>query len=206
MSLSVMAGFWAVSLLLVITPGADWAYAISAGLRGRGAVIPAVAGMMSAHLGATVLVAAGMGSLVVGTPGALSVVTLAGAVYLAWMGFNMLRHPSAPKDAEGQLSASPLQWALKGACLAGLNPKLFLFFLALLPQFTRLSEPWSVPAQIMCLGLLHIFGCSLVYLAVGFGAQRLLSSRPAAARRVSQMSGGIMMVIACVLAYKRIVA
>jgi threonine/homoserine/homoserine lactone efflux protein len=153
MSLSVMAGFWAVSLLLVITPGADWAYAISAGLRGRGAVIPAVAGMMSAHLG-----------------------------------------------------ASPLQWALKGACLAGLNPKLFLFFLALLPQFTRLSEPWSVPAQIMCLGLLHIFGCSLVYLAVGFGAQRLLSSRPAAARRVSQMSGGIMMVIACVLAYQRIVA
>lgn len=48
MAISVLTAFWAVSLLFVITPGADWAYAISAGMRGRW-VMPAVAGMLSGH-------------------------------------------------------------------------------------------------------------------------------------------------------------
>ena len=52
MTLSVLAAFWAVSFLFIITPGADWAYAISAGMRGR-LVTPAVAGMLSGHLLAT---------------------------------------------------------------------------------------------------------------------------------------------------------
>ena len=42
MTVSVLAAFWAVSLLFVITPGLDWAYVISAGIRGRW-VVPAVA-------------------------------------------------------------------------------------------------------------------------------------------------------------------
>ncbi|PTU04584.1 lysine transporter LysE, partial [Pseudomonas sp. HMWF031] len=46
MTLSVFVAFWAVSILFVITPGADWAYAISAGLKGR-VVIPAVGGLLS---------------------------------------------------------------------------------------------------------------------------------------------------------------
>jgi threonine/homoserine/homoserine lactone efflux protein len=205
MSINVMAAFWAVSLLLVLTPGADWAYAIAAGMRGRRVVIPAVVGMMSAHLAATLVVAAGVGGLVTSTPGALSLLTVAGTVYLAWMGIGMLRHPGAPVQGEAQKSASRFQWALKGACMAGLNPKLFLFFLALLPQFTSLSEAWPVPVQIICLGLLHIVGCSLVYLAVGFGAGVVLSSRPAAARRVSQVSGGVMIVLAVALTAERLV-
>ncbi|PNQ94439.1 lysine transporter LysE, partial [Pseudomonas gingeri NCPPB 3146 = LMG 5327] len=40
MTPSVLAAFWAVSFLFVVTPGADWAYAISAGLFGR-VVMPA---------------------------------------------------------------------------------------------------------------------------------------------------------------------
>ncbi|MCF7532286.1 LysE family translocator [Pseudomonas petrae] len=205
MNISLMAAFWAVSLMLVLTPGADWAYAISAGMRGRRVVVPAVAGMMSAHLAATLVVAAGVGGLVTRTPGALSFLTVAGAAYLAWMGIGMLRHPSAPTEVEVEKSASQYRWALRGACMAGLNPKLFLFFLALLPQFTSLSAEWPVPVQIICLGLLHIAGCSLVYLAVGFGAEVVLSSRPIAARRVSQLSGFVMILLAVALTAERLV-
>ena len=39
MTLALFAAFWAVSILLVITPGMDWAYVISAGIRGR-VVVP----------------------------------------------------------------------------------------------------------------------------------------------------------------------
>ncbi len=53
-----VAAFWAVSFLLVITPGADWAYAIAAGLR-HSTVLPAVGGLLTGHLAATAVVAAG---------------------------------------------------------------------------------------------------------------------------------------------------
>ena len=49
MEMSIVAGFWVVSFLLIMTPGADWAYAISAGINGR-RVVPAVMGLMSGHL------------------------------------------------------------------------------------------------------------------------------------------------------------
>ncbi|STW04840.1 transporter [Klebsiella grimontii] len=81
MEMSFIASFWLVSFLLIITPGADWAYTISAGINGR-RVIPAVAGLMSGHLLATLIVVAGIGVLIAGHPLALSTITLLGAGYL----------------------------------------------------------------------------------------------------------------------------
>ena len=77
MEMSFIASFWLVSFLLIITPGADWAYTISAGINGR-SVIPAVAGLMSGHLLATLIVVAGIGVLIAGHPLALSTITPAG--------------------------------------------------------------------------------------------------------------------------------
>jgi len=81
MTLSVFIAFWAVSILFVITPGADWAYAISAGLKGR-VVIPAVGGLLSGHLIATMIVAGGVGTLVANHPTTLTVLTSAGRIWL----------------------------------------------------------------------------------------------------------------------------
>src|SRR5215207_7749902 len=68
MPVAVIAAFWAVSFLFVITPGADWAYAIAAGLRHR-TVLPAVGGLLAGHLAATAVVAAGVGALVARSAG-----------------------------------------------------------------------------------------------------------------------------------------
>ena len=114
---SMLAAFWAVSLLFVITPGADWAYAISAGLNGR-VVIPAVSGLLSGHLLATLVVAAGVGGLVVRYPLALAGLTVAGAGYLLWLGVGLLRHPSTPQAGAGQADASWARWSFKGLCLS----------------------------------------------------------------------------------------
>lgn len=77
MEMSIVAGFWVVSFLLIMTPGADWAYAISAGINGR-RVVPAVMGLMSGHLLATLVVVAGVGVLIAQHPLALSGLTIAG--------------------------------------------------------------------------------------------------------------------------------
>ncbi len=48
MAFNIFIAFWSVSILFIITPGADWAYAIWAGIKGK-VVVPAVAGMLLGH-------------------------------------------------------------------------------------------------------------------------------------------------------------
>lgn len=195
MTISVLAAFWAVSFLFVITPGADWAYAISAGMRGR-LVAPAVAGLLSGHLLATVIVAAGVGAVVASNPMILRVLTIAGSLYLLWLGIGLLRNPPTPESGQAQGSDSWSRWAWKGLCVSGLNPKVLLLFLALLPQFTDPLSTWPIPAQIIALGALHAVSCAVVYLMVGFSAQAVLQTRPSAAKCVSRVSGIVMIIIA----------
>ena len=198
MSLGVFAAFWAVSFLFVITPGVDWAYAISAGMSGR-VVVPAVAGMLLGHLLATIVVAAGVGAIVAKSPMALTVVTFVGAAYLLWLGGNMIARPSVPRAGDTQDSRSWGHWTIKGVGVSGLNPKVFLLFLALLPQFTDPAARWPVALQIIALGVVHVFSCGVVYLLVGFSSQAVLQTRPRAAQAVSRASGVAMVVIAMLL-------
>src|SRR5712692_8158785 len=135
-----VAAFWGVSLLLVMVPGADWAYAIAAGLRG-GAVLPAVCGLLLGYAGLTAVVAAGLAALVARTPAALVVLTVAGAAYLIWLGAVTLARPATAGAGTAQARGT---WAAigKGAGISGLNPKGLLLFLALLPQFTGPRPGW----------------------------------------------------------------
>jgi threonine/homoserine/homoserine lactone efflux protein len=202
MEMSFIASFWLVSFLLIITPGADWAYTISAGINGR-RVIPAVAGLMSGHLLATIVVVAGIGVLIASHPLAMSTITLLGASYLMWLGIAILRHPPTP-GAEEQTTGSWNRWAIKGLCISGLNPKVFLLFLALLPQFTDPKGNWSVAQQMSALGCIHLITCTLVYLLVGYGAKALLATRPQVAQKVSIASGVIMVAIAALLFFEQL--
>lgn len=197
-TISMLAAFWAVSFLFVITPGVDWAYMISAGMRDR-AVVPAVVGLLLGHLAVSAIVAAGVGGLVAGAPLASSMLTVAGAAYLLWLGISVIVRPPVPLAGEVRQFDSPSRWTLTGACVSGLNPKVFLPFLALLPQFTDPQGAWPVPAQIIVLGLVHVFSCGVIYLLVGFSVQAVLKTRPAAAKLVDRLSGGAMIVVAALL-------
>ena len=61
MAIGSIFAFWAVALLLIVVPGADWAFTISAGLRGR-SVVPAVGGLVIGYSAITLVVAAGVGA------------------------------------------------------------------------------------------------------------------------------------------------
>ena len=82
-----------------------------------------------------------------------------------------------------------MQQAAKGAGISGLNPKVFLLFLALLPQFVDPATAWSPALQIVVLGLVHVASCAVIYTAVGAGARVVLRTRPAATRAVTRFSG-----------------
>lgn len=199
MSFAVLTAFWAVSFLLVLTPGADWAYVISAGLRARRLVLPATLGLACGALLATLAVAAGVGALVARNPALLTALTATGALYLAWMGLALWRSPAAVSSASDDAPDARWRWTLKGASVSGLNPKQLLLLLALLPQFVRPGDNWPVFTQIMALGTVHAASCALVYFGVGWGSQSVLRSRPTAARAVSRLSGTLMLVIAALL-------
>jgi threonine/homoserine/homoserine lactone efflux protein len=206
MALGTAAAFWAVSFLFVITPGADWAYAITAGVRNR-TVLPAVSGLLAGHVLATFVVAAGVAAVVAGSPLVLTALTLTGAAYLVWLGIGMVACPAAaPPTDEGLESGSWLRQAATGLGISGLNPKVFLLFLALLPQFIDTGGAWPVAAQIVTLGLLHVASCAVIYTAVGTGARSVLRTRPAAAHKVTRLSGAAMVVIGAVLTIEQLVA
>ncbi|MFE4465698.1 LysE family translocator [Oerskovia sp. NPDC056781] len=204
MSVATIAAFWAVSLLFVVTPGADWAYAITAGLRHR-SVLPAVGGMLVGHLATALVVAAGVGMLVSRSPALLTVLTLLGAAYIGWLGVTMLARPGGPVTAGDDAGGSWVRQAAKGLGTSGLNPKVLLLFLALLPQFTDPGGRWPVGAQIAVLGAVHMVGCAVVYLLVAVGARRVLRSRPGASRVVTRFSGVAMILIGAALVLGQVV-
>lgn len=215
MAVSSITAFWAVSVLLILVPGADWAYAISAGLRDR-SVAPAVGGLLLGYVGLTAVVAAGIAAVVADHPAVLAALTLLGALYLIYLGVTTLIRPStpgaAPDDATGAagagagsaVPASRRSRVLQGAGISGLNPKALLLFLALLPQFTQPGTGWPLALQISTLGLVHILSCGAIYVCVGVLARTVLRTRPVAARAVTRISGAAMIVIGAVLVLEQL--
>ncbi|WP_191873250.1 LysE family translocator [Streptomyces filipinensis] len=202
MDSGLLFSFLAVDLLLVCVPGADWAYVIAAALRGR-PVTRAVAGLVSGYALHTALATAGLAVLVAGSPRLLTVLTVAGAGYLLWLGWGVLRRPAVPGAAER--SADDRGLFLRGATISGLNPKGLLLYLSVLPQFLTLhGTHLPVAVQTAAMGLLHMACCAAVYLTVGTLARALLSARPAAARAVTRTSGAAMLGIGAFLLVERL--
>ena len=204
MEIDSIAAFWGVSILFVITPGADWAYAIAAGLRHR--ALPAVGGLLLGHLVATGIVAAGVGTLLSRTPVVLTIMTIAGAAYLVWLGVLTFARPAIPSASQEDSDGSWGRWMARGFGVSGLNPKVFLLFLALLPQFVDARNSWPLAAQITVLGLVHVLSCAVVYCVVAVSARAVLGTRPGAARIVSRVSGSAMIAIGLFLIGERLLS
>jgi threonine/homoserine/homoserine lactone efflux protein len=198
-----VAAFLTIDVVLVLTPGPDWAYVIAVGLR-EGIVLPAVAGIVAGYVVLTVTVAAGLAVLIVTSPGALTAVTLAGAAYLVWLGASVVSRlsQSRPTSAAGG-GAGLLGVVARGAATSGLNPKALLLFVAVLPQFVERHGGVPVAAQIGVLGAIHTANCAVAYLGLGTVARNTLVKRPGAADVVTRASGVVMIVLGVLLVVER---
>lgn len=212
MAASSIAAFWVVSSLLIMVPGADWAYTIGAGLRGH-SVVPAVGGIVLGYAAMTIVVAAGVGALVARSPALLGALTIVGGLYLMWHGATTLARPSGPDTTSNGAPASESAPArtsqatlLRGAGVSALNPKGLLLFLALLPQFTSPHGRWPLAVQLAVLGVVFMLSCGTFYLCLGSVARKTLHARPAAARAVTRVSGAAMFIIGALLLADRLIA
>ena len=204
MAASSVAAFWVVSSLLIMVPGADWAFTISAGLRGH-SVVPAVGGIVLGYAAMTVIVAAGVGSLVAKTPAFLSALTVAGGLYLMWHGTTTVARPSAPRTPAAAPARTGRVTLARGMGVSGLNPKGLLLFLALLPQFTNPRWSWPLAGQLGLLGVVFMLTCAVFYFCLGSFARKILLARPAAAPAVTRISGAAMIIIGALLLIDRLI-
>ena len=194
-----IVAFWAVALLLIMVPGADWAFVLGVSLRGR-SVLPAVGGLVLGYTGIAIVVAAGVGAVVGRSPALLGGLTVVGGCYLIWHGATTFARPRAAPVAGGAPQADTGRAVMvRGLGVSALNPKGLLIFLALLPQFTNPRWSWPLTAQLGLLGLVFAASCGAFYLGLGSAARKILTARPAAARAVTRFSGVAMVVIGALL-------
>jgi threonine/homoserine/homoserine lactone efflux protein len=166
-------GFMAVALALNITPGPDMLYVISRSVgEGRAAGIASALGIGAGTLVHITALALGVSALLATVPFAYDAVRWAGALYLVWLGVRVLSDDGSSMGTRRLAPASLSTVFWQGALTNVLNPKVALFFLALLPQFVD-PERGSAAMQIALLVLL--FNCSgtLVNVAVALGATAL---------------------------------
>jgi threonine/homoserine/homoserine lactone efflux protein len=135
----------------------------------------------------------------------LTVLTAVGALYLVWLGIGSLARPAAPRAQTEEPARSRLRQAAKGAGISGLNPKVFLLFLALLPQFTDPDAGLADRRADRGAGASPRGQLRRVYTGVGTGARRVLRARLTAARAVTRFSGTAMIVIGVVLLAEQLI-
>ena len=172
MNLLAFAGF---SLLLAITPGPDFALVTRNALEhGRRGVLLTTAGL-TAGLGVWIVVSAvGVAVLLERSAVAYTVVRIAGAVYLAYLGVRTLlatRRPPPPLD-DGR--GAPARWEriwVQGMLSATLNPKLGVFFVSVLPQFVDQHSP-VLPQSLLLGAVFMVIGIAWMT-AYGLSVTRL---------------------------------
>lgn len=180
---------------IIALPGMDMAFVLSNALvGGRRSGLYAVAGIVAGGVCHVVAGALGLGLVLRWVPGLLNILLLAGAAYIAWIGVSVLRSQSAigPLPAVG----TPPPWVVfRRAMLTCLmNPKAYLFMLAIFPQFLRV-EYGSVWVQAVVLGGIIALTQTAVYglWAVAAGSSRTwLEASPRAANAIARGVGGVL--------------
>ena len=131
-----LLAFIAASALLGITPGPDIIYVVMRGAaQGRRAGLAAAAGLCTGIVGHIALCAAGLSAIIAGSATAFTVIKIAGAAYLVWLGIALWRSRGGI-DLSGNATVQPIAGIYRQSIVMNLlNPKVALFFLAFLPQF-----------------------------------------------------------------------
>jgi threonine/homoserine/homoserine lactone efflux protein len=140
------SAFLVTMFVMAITPGPANLFAIATGMqKGKGAALLGVAGMNVATLVWFACSALGLGALIIAFPKAFHLLALAGAAYLVWLGFKSIRSGVRDKGGEGEGSHRTFRMGRSafrdGFAVQIANPKILLFFTAVLPPFIDLQRP-----------------------------------------------------------------
>jgi threonine/homoserine/homoserine lactone efflux protein len=154
---AVLAVFIGAGLLLNLTPGVDFVFVSANGMAGGPRA--GMAAALGINLGVTVhilLAAAGLSTLLLAYPGAYDLIRYIGAGYLAYLAVQTWR--ASDKLGNSGTALTPRKAIWRGFLTNILNPKVALFVLAFIPQFTdpAIGPMWR---QMLILGaIFQIFG------------------------------------------------
>lgn len=180
--MKTMVEFLAVGSMLAITPGPNMVYVMARSVsQGTRAGLISLTGVMLGYLSYMFSAAFGISALFLAIPGAGRMLGIAGAVYLLFMAWQMLRPGGrSPLQVEAVSTDRPRRLFAMGAMTSLLNPKLAMIFLSILPQFIDYGAG-SVLKQSLVLGLSLTVAFASVNALVAVSAGRaaaMMARRP----------------------------
>lgn len=196
--------FVGAGLLLNLTPGPDVLYIVGRSLgQGRLAGVVSALGIATGCLVHIAAGALGLSALMLAMPVAYDVVRIGGALYLAWLGYKALVNRHDALDIRA-LAPVPLGRIYRQGIVTNvLNPKVALFFLAFLPQFTDAARG-PLPLQFVLLGLVFVVNGTIVCLCYALAASWLgawLKGRYAVSIWMNRAMGALFIALGLRLAF-----
>jgi threonine/homoserine/homoserine lactone efflux protein len=152
-----LLAFGVAALVIIAIPGPSVLFVVGRALSyGRSVALLSVLGNSLGLLAAMVLVSVGLGAVVAESILVFTVVKLAGAAYLVWLGSEAFRHRRGLHVDDDERARTPMRpvLAVRQGFLVGVtNPKAFIMFAAVLPQFID-RDRGHVTGQLLVLGSL----------------------------------------------------
>ena len=204
LSCSQIGLFTITSVALIFTPGPDIIYVMTRGMaQGRRAALAAAAGFGLGNFAHTLFAVLGLSALLMASATAFQIVKWAGALYLIYLGVQMIRHAAS---AMGTAGAAPMSgWAVfRQSILANmLNPKVAIFFLAFFPQFIHPAQG-RPQLQMALLGTLFVVLVLVCFGTVGVCAGWIgawLRKNARAEVRMGKIAGSVLILLGLSLAW-----
>jgi threonine/homoserine/homoserine lactone efflux protein len=154
-----MLTFGLAAFIIIVIPGPSVVFTVGRALAyGRRVALATVAGNTLGLITIVALVALGLGVVVQESIVVFTVLKLAGAAYLVWLGFEAVRRRKEflPGDGVDPLVGTPMTWVRavrQGYVVGASNPKGYMMLAAVLPQFVDRGEG-HIQLQMLMLGLL----------------------------------------------------
>ena len=199
--------FVVTGVLINLTPGQDTFYVLGRSVaEGTRSGVASALGITVGSLLHTAMAALGLSAVLAASASAFTVVKLLGGAYLIYLGARMLMSAQPAELALPQVQRAGVLGAFRDGVLTNvLNPKVALFFLALMPQFIEPSSNTKIGAFV-ALGLTFVVTGTVwcLILAISAGKLRGLFVRnPLRWRAVSRAAGGLFVLLGLRLAVSR---
>ena len=187
---------------VIILPGMDMAYVLGNSLTGgRRAGFAAVAGIVAGGIYHMVITATGVSIVLKLFPAAFDAMLIAGAAYVAWIGWSILRASSFSVPSLSKATRTPSQSFFGAMATNLLNPKAYIFMLAIFPQFIDTGDAargsiWVQAASLWVITAATQIGVYGTLALTAGGAQSALAVRPKLNVLMSRAVGVILMAAA----------
>jgi threonine/homoserine/homoserine lactone efflux protein len=186
-----LLGFTVASLVLIVVPGPGVLFVVGRALaHGRRTAFMTAAGHCAGNYVVAACVSVGLGALLQRSETAFTIVKIAGAGYLVFLGVQAVRHRRSLAEAMTPGADSSSGWrALRDGLVVGVtNPKSFILFGAILPQFVS-RDAGHVPAQMLLLALVSVCLGLISDMAWGLAASGVRAWLARSPRRLSFVGG-----------------